>query len=275
VAFEPCHYSPILQAQQDVTWRRLTASGVRMDMRSVRRWALSNLGDPVTYLSGYMQAPGGQPAYLAVHERVRDSLAKLEARLSPGAGRPLAVLAHSLGSVVVSNYVWNEQREAGEIEPRRLKASAPTAGAAAAPAVRRAVGRTEFERMETLTTLVTYGSTIPLFLPPSPPIECIGFPRATLPPHYRAVARWQNVFDPDDVLGYPLRGIWDVTHDTVIDDVVVNAGPWPVSATPFAHTMYDRDDDFLDLVARELRAALSVAEDQLPNSDLVPADEAG
>jgi len=47
--------------------------------------------------------------------------------------------------------------------------------------------------METLTTLITFGSNIPLFLPPSPPIECIRFPHPVLPPQFAAAARWKNV----------------------------------------------------------------------------------
>jgi len=190
---------------------------------------MSALGDPATYLSGFFKAD--RPAYGDIHECVRTTLAALEARLAPDA--PLVVLAHSLGSVIASNYIWDEQHGGQPI------------------------GRTAFERMETLTALITYGSNIPLFLPPRRPAVCVRFPHPSLPPALAAVAVWENVYDPDDILGYPLSEIWDDTQGTHIVDSPINAGVWPVSETPFSHAMYDRDDDFLDVVERRIRTILA------------------
>ena len=228
VEYESCYWAPILQEQQDRTWQRMLRSG-EMDAKALRRWVMSALGDPATYLSGYFKS--GQPAYGDIHECVRAALAALELRL--GAGAPLVVLAHSLGSVIVSNYFWDEQH-----------GGTP-------------VGRTPFERMETLTALVTYGSNIPLFLPPRRPSVCVRFPHPLLPPDLAAVAVWENVYDPDDIIGYPLADIWDDTQGTRIVDTAINAGVWPVSETPFSHAMYDRDDDFLDVIERRMRAILA------------------
>jgi len=257
VEFEPCYWAPILQVHQDEIWQRLLESGKPMDQKWARRWVVSALGDPVGYLSGYMQ--DGRPVYLKVHECLRASLERLASRLALPDATPLAVLAHSLGSVVVSNYLWNEQRASGEV--------VPTSGSATPPAAvekRAAIGLTPFERMETLTTLVTYGSTIPLFLPPVTPIECVRFPRETLPPQLRGAARWLNVYDPDDLLGYPLAAVWDDLKGTVIEDIPINAGPFPLSETPLSHGFYDRDADFIRLVADELTRVMEVPEQGLP-----------
>ena len=233
VEFEACYWAPILQQPQDRVWARLLKSG-RMDKRSLRKWVLSALGDPATYLSGFFRA--GQPVYAEVHECIRSSLQTLEARLGDP-GQPLVVLAHSLGSVMVSNYIWDQ-----------ANGNPPT-------------GSTPFERMETLTGFVTYGSNIPLFVPPSQQITCIRFPSVGLPPAFAPAAAWENVYDPDDLLGYPLSGIWDVTQGTVIADMAINAGGFLGLAgeTPFAHVLYDRDDDFMDIVERRVKKVLSVA----------------
>lgn len=249
VAFEPCHWAPILQMSQDRIWQKLLEGGRDMDQKRMRRWIMSALGDPVGYLSGYMQ--DGEPVHLKVHECVRDALARLSARLDEPDTAPLVVLAHSLGSVVASNYIWNEERASGELRPAGSRLAGSIGEVKRAP-----VGRTPFERMESLVTLVTYGSTIPLFLPPVEPLECIHFPRATLPPHLRAVARWLNVYDPDDLLGYPIADAWDELHGSRIDDVAVNIGIFPLSETPFAHTLYDRDGSFLKLVVAEIRKVM-------------------
>lgn len=252
VEFEPCFWSPILQEQQDEVWQRLRASDQALRLQRARHWIVSALGDPAGYLSGYFQ--DGQPVYLKIHEALRASLERLAARLQNAAATPLVVLAHSLGSVIVSNYVWNEERDTGELTP-----SGPRTTTAADRLVHQGIGRTAFERMETLTTFVTYGSNIPLFLPPVRRIECIKLPRATLPASYQAVARWLNVYDPYDVLGYPLATLWDDAHGTTIDDVTVDAGPWPISKTPFSHTRYDESAALLELVDGEMRRVLAVS----------------
>ncbi len=235
VEFEVCYWSPILQEQQNVTWRRLQQSKT-MNGKAFRKWIVSALGDPVSYLSGFFK--DGKPVYGQVHECVRSSLTRLAARLGDADTKPLMVLAHSLGSVVMSNYIWDQHYNKKEDNV--------------------GFGRTAFERTETLTSFITFGSNIPLFLPPYPPIKCIPFPHPKLPDYLKPEAKWQNVFDPDDVLGYPLQHIWDDRQGTVIDDITINAGMWPVSETPFSHTAYLRDDDFLDIVEACMKAILAL-----------------
>jgi hypothetical protein len=130
VDFEACFWSPILQAGQDATWERLAGCG-EMAARRTRHWIVSTLGDPPAYLSGFFKE--GQPAYGAIHQCVRSSLARLAASLGGArTDKPLMVLAHSLGSVIVSNYIWDSNHD-------------------------QAVGRDPFEEMRTLTSLITYG----------------------------------------------------------------------------------------------------------------------
>ncbi|RYC71596.1 hypothetical protein [Spirosoma sordidisoli] len=233
VEFEACYWAPILQKQQDVTWRRLLLRD-QLDALAFRRWIVSALGDPVSYLSGFFK--DGKPVYGQIHACMRTSLEQLSARLGEGQPRPLMILAHSLGSVIASNYIWDQHYNKNEEHV--------------------GLGKMPFERTETLTSFITFGSNIPLFLPPSPPIRCIPFPHQNLPAYLKAEARWQNVFDPDDVLGYPLADIWDDTQGTRIDDISINAGTWPLSETPLSHTAYLRDDSFLDLVEERMRALL-------------------
>lgn len=231
VEFEACYWAPILEDPQDRIWAKLLASG-RMDKRGMRRWVLSALGDPATYLSGFFKA--GQPVYADVHECIRSHLEKLEQRIGAADG-PLVVLAHSLGGVMVSNYIWDEMHGKG-------------------------IGKTGFERTKTLTGLITYGCNIPLFVPPSRTITCIRFPSPALPGRYGPAAAWENVYDPDDLLGYPLAGIWDDTQGTVITDIAINAGGFLglMGETPLSHTLYDRDDDFLDVAERRIRTVLAI-----------------
>lgn len=252
VAFESCFWSPILQRSEDEIWRRLRRAPTPMRLDFAREWIVSAFGDPTGYLSGYEQQ--SEPVLHRVHKCFAESLGAVERRLCDSRA-PLVVLAHSLGCVVVTNYLWNIERGANE-----LTDIAPSAMHAGARAVaRNPVGETRFQQLETLTGLITFGCNIPLFLPPSLPYECVAFPRPALAPRFKAAARWLNVYDPYDVLGYPLNGLWDNKHGTTIDDVVLRVGMPGLSMTPLSHSLYWSDSGFHALVARELRRVLAAA----------------
>jgi len=250
VAFSSCWWSGLLQPEQDRTWQRLKRSP--MCWNWLREFVVSALGDPVSYLGGYLQR--GQPVYERVHQCVRDSLACLEQQLE-GTDKPLVIFAHSLGGGVISNYLWDEQRRAGHVQPRE------EGRVSREP---RPVGATPFQRMEHLTALVTFGCNIPLFLPAEPPVECVRFPSPSLPAHLARIAVWKNVYDESDVLGYPIANIWDNDNGTHIVDMTMNVGAWPLSRSPESHVEYLSDDSFLKFCAGVLRDVLGAAGDTLP-----------
>ena len=256
VAFEPCFWSDILQDGQDEIWRRLRDAHSPMRINFAREWIVGTLGDPTGYLSGYERQ--GIPLMHRVHQRFADALARVEARLADPARAPVVVFAHSLGCVVVTNYLWNLERAAGEVATNTASAMHPSARAVA----RKAIGDTPVQRLETLTGLVTFGCNIPLFLPPNPPYECVRFPRPGLASRLNAVARWMNVYDPYDVLGYPLNGLWDETHGTAIEDIAMEVGMPGLSMTPLSHTFYWTDAGFQALLAGELRRMLEAARER-------------
>ncbi len=252
VAFESCFWSPILQDGEDEVWRRLQASRTPMELDFARKWIVGALGDPTGYLSGYERA--GTPAMHLVHQAFAGSLAAVEERLADRATTPIVVLAHSLGTVVVTNYLWNHEREAGEVgKPESVEAHPGRA------AVRKTFGEGPAQELKTLAGLITFGCNIPLFLPPSPHYECVRFPRPALPQKLKDVAQWINIYDPYDVLGYPLSNLFDVWNETTIVDLALEAGPLLISRTPLSHNYYWTDGGFQKLVANELLKVLEAA----------------
>lgn len=258
IAFEPCFWSDILQESQNEIWHRLQRAPTPMRLNALRQWVVGTLGDPTGYLSGYEQR--GIPVLQSVHQRFARSLAAVERRLNDPAGAPLVVLAHSLGGVVVTNYLWNLERAAGEVGTGAVS----TMHAGAREVARRPIGDSPMQRLETLAGLITFGCNIPLFLPPTPPYECVRFPRPGLPGHLRAAARWLNVYDPYDILGYPLGDLWDEAHGTKIDDVALEVGMPVISMTPLSHTCYWSDSGFQSMVVGELRRVLAAARAPAP-----------
>lgn len=235
VAYEACHWSPVLQEHQDriweKTWKVISQNPVNLATTASRPWAVHYLGDPATYLSGFFK--DGRPVYQKVHETVRESLARLAEKLGDAHDKPLVVLAHSLGSIIITNYFWDETqgKDAG-------------------------IGQNSFEKLETLTSLITYGAPIPIFLPPVSKITCIQFPSPQLPERLKSVASWLNIYDRDDIVAYPLNTLWDEAQGTHIEDVEINVGNPIVSWNFLSHLAYNDDKDFLDLVQKRLEGIL-------------------
>ncbi len=251
IVFEPCFWADTMHQSEDEIWRRLQLAQTPMHLNTLRKWVVGTLGDPTGYLSGYQQ--GGVPVLYDVHRKFAESLGSVERRMH-NPGGPIVVLAHSLGGVVVTNYLWNLERAAGEVG---VSAAPPPEGVRAM--ARLPIGDTPVQRLETLAGLVTFGCNIPLFLPPARPYECVRFPRPSLRTELKAAARWLNVYDPYDILGYPLRDLWDESHGTTIDDVALEVGLRGPSMTPLSHNAYWTDARFQSMIARELQRVLAAA----------------
>jgi hypothetical protein len=162
------------------------------------------------------------------------TLEELALELEDPEHAPLVVMAHSLGCTIVSNYLWDAQH--------RRYARGAEGG---------------FARGRTLAGLITFGCNLPLFTLAHEPadIQPIQFPgpgaRACFPgrteEELRSACRWLNFYDPDDILGYPLRPINRAYAETVSADLAIDTG------TLFgAHSDYWTDNDFTRPVARYL-----------------------
>jgi hypothetical protein len=131
------------------------------------------------------------------------------------------IVAHSLGCTIINNYLWDAQKEN--------------------PWAR---GLTPFTRGETIAGLFTLGCNLPLFTFTKRPedVSPIAFPGAQAAQAFRDKAAfhchagWWNFYDPEDLLGYPLRPVNGAYAKVVREDVAVNTGPiWR------AHTSYWSD----------------------------------
>jgi hypothetical protein len=225
VAWEAAFWADLLTPNEDSLWKKLSAAH-ELDWVTVRKFIINVLADALAY---QRNPDEDHDMYRLIHTRVRDHLASLRGKLG-GQDKPLVVIAHSLGSVIISNYTWDEQHQ------NQLN-----------------LGANPFERMETLASLVTFGSNIPLFTLALPDPKSIEFPPSSLPANLRATAKWLNFFDPDDVLGYPLKPLSPSYGETVNADIEINVGGLFTSWNPVSHTEYWTDDDFTRPVAELVR----------------------
>jgi len=230
VAWAPVHWADLLAGRQAAYLQRAEAAGpLRWDR--VRAFVVEGLGDAAAYQ--YVDRPSA--TYVAVHDRIRAAVRELYAGPLASTPVPLVVLAHSLGSHVVSSYIWDTQT------------GKPTG---AGP------GASAFEQMGWLASMITFGSTIPLFTFAYDPVVPIAFPGDDLPAPVRSAARWTNYYDADDVLGWPLKPTGPQYDRLVAADVGIDVGGLVVSWNPGSHGAYWGDRSFTDPVADELATLL-------------------
>jgi hypothetical protein len=159
---------------------------------------------------------------------------------------PLAIVAHSLGCQVMSNYIWDAQ------QPRAYAGIWSTALDDGVPAD---TPRDRFRRTRSLQRLLTTGCNIPVFVAGHSTIEPIE--RRKLGADFR----WINQFDADDVLGWPLAQL-SAAYAALVEDHAVNASGDSLlghlkALTPYSHMQYWSTDSVLDRIAEALRELIA------------------
>ncbi|NJP98535.1 hypothetical protein HCN51_55500 [Nonomuraea sp. FMUSA5-5] len=202
------------------------------------RWLLLHFGgDIIAY-----DRQRNEANYVAAHE----SLARALARLAEKAGdaAPLCVLAHSFGSVLVSDYVYDQQEtlRGRKLVPDRVRA---------------AMGTSALARGETLAWLYTMGSPLALWslrYPDATLDRPLDFPGPDIAGRRTALqSEWVNFHDPDDVAAYPLRPLGPAYEQQVtMDGAIEVRGPWPPFQTPLVHPFYWTDGTLMEAVGRSL-----------------------
>lgn len=203
-----------------------------LDFISMRRFMVNSVSDASAYRKTVDKL---DTVYDDIHNKVDKVMDKLDDPADPK--RPLVVMAHSLGGHIMSNYIWDLQKP----------------GAATA-------GTSDFRRMKTLAGMITFGCNIPFFTFAfkKSDIKPIKFPGSKLAQTLKEEARWHNFFDPDDILGYPLRPINFAYRKIVDDDISINVGGIHASWNPLSHSKYWTDNDFTKPMAAFLKRLLAV-----------------
>lgn len=255
LVWQEIHWADSLKDREDRLWTDMT-SAVTPDGRSVdlrwrrtREFIVHNFGDAIAYHRDF--ADGS--AYRIIHDAVSSSITMLKRGLDdPDA--PVVVLAHSLGAHIMSNYIWDRQRLSGD--------------------------NARLERLPTLTSMITFGCSIPLFSLSFDIAEPILLPSPDLPgTAMRRRARWINLLDADDVLAWPLRPLYARSRDRLteaqrqtverIEDRMIDAGGILRAWNPASHMAYSTDDDLSIATADHLGELLDALD--RPSADTPPA----
>ena len=175
-----------------------------------------------------------QTLYNVIQERVRENLAKLctHRRVDPDK-TPLVVMAHSFGSVIMSDYIYDMQKKQAE-----NGGNIP--------------GVSPLEQFSTMAGMITFGSPMAaMSLQQSgdfdKPVNVKG---KDLPEEFQNRLRWYNFYDKDDIIAYPLKGINDAYGEAISGDFEINVGSAATSWNPACHNGYWEDKDFYKPVAK-------------------------
>ena len=245
ICFQPVYWADLMETKESELWRRLRSGG-DLDFLSLREFMVHFAADAIAY----QPLPQNRDIYDDIHQRFAESLGKLAAAAGPRA--PLVVISHSLGTVITSNYFYDLREGLASPEKGLI-------GAGVLPKI----GNTELEAGKTLAWLFTMGSPIAIWsLRYENPDygKPIAVPAPDLKNRYPNLrCGWVNIFDEDDVIGYPLKNLNDEYRNAILEDKRVNAGGLLSSWNPLSHNGYWTDDDVTKPIAAALVATWRAA----------------
>lgn len=232
VSFTEVYYQDILQDNQNEYYYRAEP---HLDWSKLRRFMLFGFSDAAS-LETAKDLP--ENPYYRSQERILEGFKQAFGKI--GEDGTVIVVAQSLGCQVVSNYCWDANRTPAPsfgVWQERDPATESLQG-----------GERAFCQGRNVKRLYTTGCNIPLFAAGRPRhmIEAIkplseGF-------------RWENYFDADDVLGWPLQGL-SPSYESLVTDHSMNAG-FLLGWSPLSHTRYWKDKEFLRPLARDMRSLM-------------------
>jgi hypothetical protein len=228
ICWKPVWWAHLLDRKEDILLRELFPEGDSnswFDWFKLRAFVMNYVGDLIAYrYLPNISDPTKErnEIYEVIHEIVHDSIVEIKNELR-SEDTPIIVMAHSLGSVIMFDYIRDRQNHLDEDT----------------------YGHTPLEGMETLAGFITFGSPYTLFTLANKPVLSINFPLGKK-------AKWLNFYDEDDVLGWPLKDLPVCKHCTIEDK------PISVGWNPRCHNEYWTNDNFTKPVAKYISDILKL-----------------
>ncbi|MBN3555458.1 chemotaxis protein [Fictibacillus nanhaiensis] len=224
LVIQPIYWGSVFNEKESLLWKKLNIED-NLDFKQLRQFVIHFFGDAIAY----QPVVNHNPNYIKVHEVYAKGLRKLSEHA--GEDAPLIVIAHSLGTVISSNYFYDLQFISEKI----------------AEDVLQNMQKTPLEKGETLTSFYSLGSPLALWS-----LRYADFDKPILVPsphlqnHYPELnGKWVNIYDKDDVFGYPLKTINDSYNQAIAEDKEINSGNFISSTTPLSHNHYFKTNEII------------------------------
>ena len=228
VHLESVYYQGLLQANQEEYWEEIDdIYSLRWDF--LRKFMLFSFSDAVSIEHSLRN---DLVLYKAVQQKIATAFDNSFEKLGDES-RPVIVVAQSLGCEQISNYIWDA------MEGKRLF-STPGTGTSE---------QQKFRRLNSCHKLITTGCNIPIFR------AGLNTPQLFERPNQNF--NWENYFDADDVLGYPMKNLSDSFKVDWISDYKVSVGGFLSGWNPASHGKYWTDKDVVKPIANEITRILN------------------
>lgn len=230
ISFKNIQYAPILQEPQDKLWSDMKSNPENdLDSTKLRKFFLYGFSDAATLEHSAHKDP---IKYLEVQKEIQNKISEAYTELGEDKSKPIIIIAQSLGCQVLANYLWDAEhnknifKETNEVDK----------------------DKNEFLKLKSLQNLITTGCNIPLFVGGLKVRKCFKKPNAKF--------EWDNYYDPDDVLGWPLKDLGKSFN--IVNDHHINAGRFLglKSWNPASHGEYWTDRDVIKPLVKKIRKCL-------------------
>ncbi|MBS1518553.1 MAG: hypothetical protein JSS91_10750 [Bacteroidetes bacterium] len=238
--FESVYWADILNGQESELWENLDLGNLHFD--KYRKFIVNYFGDAVAYQKMYDLKKARSRNDLTVYYKVQNKISASLERISRNTekGSPLVLIGHSLGCVMLMNYIYDSQKS-----PERKKAGN---------------WKSKCEP-DFLAGLFTCGNPFALWsLRKENFGDVICFPGKKLTAEIAEISAWYNIYDPDDILAFPIKHLNESYRNSQkLTDLQVDVDEILLGHTPLSHLGYFTTLSIIKLISnflRELRTAL-------------------
>lgn len=234
IYFKPVFWADVLNDEERKMWKNLNLDN--LDFRDFRKFIVNYLGDAIAYQKMYdlkkAKIRKDISVYYKVQTIISDCLKDIDKNTVSGS--PLVMIGHSLGTVMLMNYIFDSQKSA----------------------VRKKLNEWE-DKCDTdnLAGLFLCGSPFALWsLRKKDFGEPIKFPGRSISVQMKKRSKWYNIYDPDDILAYPLKNL-NTSYKSIsyLEDKVIETDGLLTGGTPLSHSAYFKTDAVVSLAAEFLR----------------------
>lgn len=234
LAISAINWTPVLRDERKNLYERLGVEQLD-SFFGLREFVFQAIADSLTYQITQSRIKDLW-SYAGIHTCFANSLKELAREEEAGNNAPLCIIAHSLGTVIASNYIYDLQSQKAQIE----------------------IGNTPLEKGETLASVYTMASQIPFWSLQHPNFDRpIQVPSENLARYHSDLkGEWINFFNKSDIMGYPLRSLNEAYSEAVSKDQEVNDGGLLQSWNPLSHCSYWTSESVIETIATGLHNIL-------------------
>lgn len=215
IEFRPFNEAGIDQNQEEL-FARMDAKNRLGGILSLRKVVLHVVGDAVLF-DHDAKAPNS--AYRKIHHCLKERIETINALMKGYDESHLVIVASSMGIYVLSSYIWDADHSLGIFSENPASAE---------------------NNLRNLNHLATIGCNIPLYVSALKENDIVAIDKRN--PEFT----WNNYYDKDNVLGWPLQPL-SPTYRTLVTDHEIRSG-----AYVGAHVRYWDDKEFVKPLAERM-----------------------